>query len=103
MIELFGVSLTVNEIIGILGLLSGGVAAYYNLNRKVDELVAKIAGVEERNRRADDSSKALQQELVSRISLGEERIRNQEMAWVRVDERLVSMQAILEELRNRTK
>lgn len=103
MFELFGVSLTINELIGIIGMLSGGVAAYYNLNKKVDEATNKIAGVEERNRRADDTTKAIQQELVNRISNGEERIRSQELAWVRVDERLASMQSVLEEIRNRAK
>lgn len=103
MFELFGVSLTINELIGIIGMLSGGVAVYYDLRKKVDEAINRIASVEERNRRADDTTKAIQQELVNRISNGEERIRSQELAWVRVDERLASMQSVLEEIRNRAK
>lgn len=103
MLQVFGYSLTLGEFIAALGFFGGIVVGYINLHNKVSNIVT-------RNDHADKVMKEfksdLQAELTdrhaaleARIFVTEQQMQRQEVFMTRVDERLIAVQAILEDLR----
>ena len=107
MLQVFGYSLTLGEFIAALTFFGGLVVGYINLHNKV-------SGIVDRNDHADKVMKEFKDSLVaemsgrhntleSRIFVAEQQAQRQEVFMTRVDERLVAVQATLEEIRRHWK
>lgn len=103
MLSIFGQALSFGELLGLFTALATLFSVYYNLNNKV-------SNIEERNKAIDEKNETWQStiktewdkghvELVTKYSVLEERLRNQEHSWIRFDEKLNNIQKVLEELK----
>lgn len=104
MITLFGVALSVGEIMSLLGLFVALVAGFYKLNNKLSSII-------ERNETADNKMDTMERDLVNKITetkatlearmvLAEGRIAGQEIRDARIDEKFNFMQGQLARLLN---
>lgn len=96
-------NMTVNEIISIVTLIVGFSVSYGVLNHR-------IKSIEARNAQADKVMSNLKESLTkdlaerhftleARMSVGEQQSQRQEVFMTRIDERLVAVQATLEDIR----
>lgn len=106
MLQVFGYSLTLGEFITSLAFFGGIIVGYINLHNKV-------SGIVDRNDHADKVMKEFKENLLtelagrhtaleSRIFVTEQQTQRQEVFMTRVDERLASVQATLEDIRRHT-
>lgn len=103
MLQIFGYSLSLGEFITALGFFGGIVVGYINLHNKVSNIVIRN---DHADRVMSDFKSNLQTELLerhsaleARVMMTEQQAQRQEVFMTRLEERVIAVQAILEDLR----
>lgn len=100
MFHIFGTPISISEFMTLLGFLIGGIGAYWKITSKQNLLEQGILDIEERNVKADSAMDSLKSDLYSKVSVLEERTREQQIFSGRVDERLSNIQTQLTRVLN---